>query len=218
MNRVPEPEVMADPRQALAYARADFADVNQRFVDALVSRHPTLTGGRILDLGCGPADIPLRLASALPDAHVVAIDASPAMLALAREAAGSRPECRLSLVCARVPRLPLSDRGFDAVISNSLLHHLSDGAALWRDVARLARPGGVVHVMDLFRPNSVEEARAIVEAAASDEDPLLKEDFFNSLLAAFTPEEVRDQLETAGLRHLGCAIVSERHLLVSGRC
>ncbi len=91
MNRVPEPEVMADPRQALAYARADFADVNQRFVDALVSRHPTLTGGRILDLGCGPADIPLRLASALPDVHVVAIDASPAMLALAQEAAGSRP-------------------------------------------------------------------------------------------------------------------------------
>ena len=216
MKRVLEPEVMADPRQALAYARADFADVNQHFVDSLVSRHATLARARIVDLGCGPADIPLRLAAALPDAQVVAIDASPAMLALAREAATSRRK-RPGLVCARLPCLPLADHSFDAVISNSLLHHLPDPAALWHDVARLARPGGVVHVMDLFRPSSVDEARAIVEAAAGDQDPILKDDFFNSLLAAFTPDEVRGQLAAAGLSHLDCAVVSERHVLVSGR-
>jgi len=84
-------------------------------------------------------------------------------------------------------------------------------------VARLVRPGGVVHVMDLFRPRSVNEARDIVEAAAGDEDQVLRDDFFNSLLAAFSPEEVRHQLAEGGLGHLACAVVSERHLLVSGR-
>jgi len=207
---------MADPRQALAYARADFADVNQRFVDGLVSRHPALARARVIDLGCGPADIPLRLAAALPDARVVAIDASPAMLALGREAVRGRP-LRVGLVGARLPRLPFADRGFDAVISNSLLHHLPEPATFWSEVHRLLSPGGVVHVMDLFRPGSVDEARAIVEAAAGDEDPILKDDFFNSLLAAFTPDEVRGQLTAAGLGHLECVVVSERHVLVTGR-
>ena len=124
---------------------------------------------------------------------------------------------RVSLICARLPHLPFADRGFDAAIANSLLHHLPDPAVLWHDVARLVRPGGAVHVMDLFRPGSVNEARAIVEAAAGDEDSILKDDFFNSLLAAFTPEEVQHQLAEGGLGHLACAVVSERHLLVSGR-
>src|SRR5262245_62538195 len=217
MDRVLEPEVMADPRQALAYARADFGEVNQRFVDRLVSRYPMPAYARVLDLGCGPADIPIRLAAAWPPARVVAVDASPAMLALAREAARNR-QSRVSLICARVLHVPLADRTFDAVISNSLLHHLPDPAVLWHDVARLVRPGGIVQVMDLFRPSSVDEARAIVERAAGDEDQILKDDFFNSLMAAFTPEEVRDQLAERGLGHLDCAVVSERHLLISGRC
>jgi ubiquinone/menaquinone biosynthesis C-methylase UbiE len=216
MDRVLEPEVMADPRQALAYARADFGEVNQRFVDELVSRHPMPARARVVDLGCGPADIPIRLAAAWPHALIVAVDASEAMLALGHEAMRSR-RTRLSLICARLPRLPFADRAFDALISNSLLHHLPDSAVLWRDAARLVRPGGVVHVMDLFRPRTVDEARQIVERAAGDEDQILKDDFFNSLLAAFTPEEVRDQLAAHGLGHLACAIVSERHLLISGR-
>jgi len=190
--------------------------VNQRFVDELVSRHPMPTHPRVIDLGCGPADIPIRLAAARPYASVVGVDASPAMLALGREAIRKRGP-RVSLICARLPNLPFADRTFAVVISNSLLHHLPDPAVLWREVARLVAPGGVVQVMDLFRPRSVGEARAIVERAAGDEDQVLKDDFFNSLLAAFTPEEVRDQLTADGLGHLDCAVVSERHLLISGR-
>ena len=45
---------------------------------------------------------------------------------------------------------------------------------------------------------------------------MLKEDFYNSLLAAFTPAEVEDQLAAAGLS-LEIETISDRHLLVSGR-
>ncbi len=217
MKRVPEPEIMDDPRQALAYARADFSEVNQRFADQVLARLGGRPAARVVDLGCGPADIPVRLAAAAPGLSVVGVDASLPMLRLAREAvAGRRLAGRVTLVCARVPALPLPARGFDVVVSNSLLHHLPDPATLWRAVAGLGRPGAVVHVMDLFRPASVDEARRIVERAAGDADPILKEDFFNSLLAAFTPEEVRAQLDAAGLSHLACRVVSERHLLVHG--
>jgi ubiquinone/menaquinone biosynthesis C-methylase UbiE len=192
VKRVLEPEVMDGAAQARA--------------------------GRGVDLGCGPADIPLRLVRHAPGASVLAVDASRAMLRLARFAAGAVPDGgRVRLVCARLPELPLPDGWFDVVISNSLVHHLPDPSIFWREARRVARRGAAVHIMDLFRPDSVKRARAIVEAAAADADPILKEDFFNSLLAALTPGEVRAQLDAAGLEHLACDVVSERHWLVSER-
>jgi len=217
MERVLEPELMEDPAQALAYARADFADVNQGFVDRFRATFPDLTRGRVLDLGCGPADIPIRLVRALPDLHVTAVDGSEAMLAHARRAvAEARVSGQVELLPARLPGLPLPPRSFDAVISNSLLHHLKDPRVFWHDVLRLGRPGAALLVMDLFRPDSPDRAREIVEAAAPDEDPILKRDFFNSLLAAFTVDEVRAQLADT-LPHVDCRIVSERHWLAAGR-
>lgn len=217
MERVLEPELMEDPAQALAYARANFADVNQGFLDRFRAAFPELTGGGVLDLGCGPADIPIRLARALPRVHITAVDGSEAMLALARTAvAGAGLTHRIRLLQARVPGLPLPPRSFDAVISNSLLHHLADPQSFWQELVRLGRPGAAVLVMDLFRPDSPVRAREIVEAAAADDDPILKRDFFHSLLAAWTPDEVRSQL-ASNLAHLDCRIVSERHWLVSGR-
>jgi len=218
MERVLEPELMEDPAQVLAYARADFADVNQGFVDRFRATFPELTRGRVLDLGCGPADIPIRLARALPSIRVTAVDGSEAMLAQARKAVAEAGVAdRVLLLRALVPVIPFKPQTFDAVISNSLLHHLHNPDVFWQELLRLGRPGAAILVMDLFRPDSQERAREIVEAAAADEDPVLKQDFYNSLLAAFTVDEVRAQLATMGLVHLDCRIISERHWLVSGR-
>jgi hypothetical protein len=70
--------------------------------------------------------------------------------------------------------------------------------------------------MDLMRPGSFEEAAWLVELYAKGEPPLLRNDFYNSLLAAFEPEEVKAQLKEAGLDHLAVTPVSDRHLVVSG--
>lgn len=215
--RTLEPEVMDDPAGAEAYARADFSEVNQAFVDRFLAAFPAAARGRVVDLGCGPADIPLRLARTAPGIRVVAADASAPMLARAREAlAGAGLADRVSLVHGRVPGLPLKPGSFDAVISNSILHHLPDPAPFWAELRRLARPGAAVFVMDLFRPESPERAREIVEGAAKDEHPILKQDFYNSLLAAFTLAEVKVQLAAAELKPLRARIISDRHWLVTG--
>ncbi len=218
MERIPEPEVMDDPAQAVAYARADFAEVNQAFVDRFRAAFPDFAAGRLVDLGCGPADIPIRLAQALPAAHITAVDASPPMLALARQAVAAVGLAgRIALVEGWLPGLPLPDAGFDAVISNSLVHQLPDAAPFWREAHRLARPGAAIFVVDLSRPPSDTAARAIVETYSTGEDPVLKRDFFNSLRAAFTVEEVAAQLRAAGLGHLQPQIISDRHWAVAGR-
>jgi len=212
---------MTLPVQAEAYARADFDAPNSAFVDhvehALGGRP---IAGRVLDLGCGPADICIRLARRHPAACIDALDGSPAMLEWARRALqGVEPAVaeRIRLLLEVLPsRTPLP-ASYDLITSNSLLHHLHDPAVLWQTIRSAARKGCTVVVMDLFRPRSIATAAAIVERYAANEAEILRTDFYNSLLAAFTPEEVSDQLRAAGLAQLRVTTVSDRHLLVAGR-
>ena len=70
--------------------------------------------------------------------------------------------------------------------------------------------------MDLLRPESPEAARSLVDQYASGEDPLLKRDFFNSLLAAFTEDEVASQLAQMNLSRLLIDVPDDRHWVVGG--
>ncbi len=85
----------------------------------------------------------------------------------------------------------------------------------WSEVKRLGKPGAAVFVMDLTRPASPADARQIVERVSADEDPILKEDFYNSLCAAFTVDEVREQLRAAQLP-LAVEQVTDRHMRIQG--
>ena len=215
MERVLEPELMDDELQSIAYARADFSTSNQLFVDGLIDDFPRPLRTAV-DIGCGPGDVMIRLARALPDLHITAIDASAPMIALARGAVMTEGlSDRIELVQGYVPGVALNAHSFDAVLSKDLLHHVPDPSVLWKEIARLARPGAVVYVMDLVRPSTPEEAHRIVDRVAAREDPILREDFYNSLCAAFTVDELREQVAAAGL-DLEVRQASDRHALISG--
>jgi SAM-dependent methyltransferase len=220
MERVPEPELMDDAAQALAYAEADFEEPNTRFV-ALYSEFvgPLAAGAAVLDLGCGPGDISLRIAAADPGIEVHALDGSAAMLAFGRAAleADEAMRARVRFIEGLVPGAALPRMAYEAIISNSLLHHLHDPSGLWNMIRKYAAPGAAVLVMDLMRPSSEAAARALVEEYAASEPAVLRKDFYHSLLAAFEPGEVRLQLDAAGLGHFSVARVSDRHLVVRGR-
>jgi ubiquinone/menaquinone biosynthesis C-methylase UbiE len=218
MHRTPEPELMLDPEQARAYAQADFAEPHGRFIELFRETFPQLeVEGTVLDLGCGPGDIAMRFARAFPNAQVDGIDGAPAMLAEGeRLLAGSGLETRVRLVQACLPDDAPPRERYRGVISNSLLHHLHEPAVLWDAVVRHTEPGGFVFVMDLMRPESRDAAEGLVRQYAASEPGVLQRDFLNSLLAAFTPEEVRAQLARAGLGGLAVRPVSDRHLVVSG--
>jgi ubiquinone/menaquinone biosynthesis C-methylase UbiE len=216
MDRILEPEIMDGEAEAEAYARADFSDSNQAYVLDVIASFPDRLGA-VVDLGCGPGDIAIRLSRAAATTRITGIDGSPAMLAIARAALRSAGlERRVSFLEARLPGAPLSEGSFDLVLSKDMLHHLSDPQVLWREIRRLGRPGAGVCVMDLSRPATLAEAHAIVERVSGGEHPLLKTDFYNSLCAAFTADELRAQLAAAGLP-LIVSQLTERHLCVKGR-
>lgn len=220
MKRRLEPELMEEVDQAMAYAEADFSEPNALFLRLLGELEPgQLDGARALDLGCGPADIVMRFLTAYPHAECDALDGSAAMLRHAREALGRLPgltkRCRLIQDLLPSDRLPAAH--YDLILSNSLLHHLHEPDVLWQTVTHCAKPGAIVLIMDLMRPPSAGWAEALVSTYADDAPEVLRNDFRNSLFAAFEPNEVSAQLVQAGIDGLEIAVVSDRHLAIWGR-
>jgi SAM-dependent methyltransferase len=219
MQRITEPELMADPLQAAAYAAADFEEAHSRIVETFNVCFPGVElDGHILDLGCGPGDIGFRFAARFPASRVIGVDGAPAMIELARQCqvregiTGDRMRfIEGVLPGAAIPRIP-----YAAIISNSLLHHLHDPRVLWEAIARYAGADTLIYVVDLFRPQSTAEARRLVDEYAAGEPEVLRRDFYNSLLAAFEPREVEAQLTAAGLAALTVELISDRHLVVYG--
>ena len=217
LARVPEPELMDDPEQARAYSEADFSEAHDAFVaHGLACFGPI--AGEVLDLGCGAADPTVRFARGNPDARIVGVDAGPNMLALARmRVRRAGLDDRIRFECRTLPDDHLRGRRFDAIVSNSLLHHLASPLVLWETVAACARSNAPLLVMDLLRPTDIATVEALVQRYAGDAPAVLRADFRNSLRAAYRPDEVRAQLHAAGLDGLDVEQVSDRHLLVSGR-
>lgn len=217
IQRQAEPEWMDDPAEAKAYAEADFAAVNDAFVAKLLEVAGPLDEARAVDLGTGPADIPIRLLRARPRWRVAAVDAAAAMLAIARRAidaaglAGS-----ITPVQADAKGTPLAAGAFDVIFSNSILHHITDTASFWAEVKRLGHRGTAVFLRDLARPASVAAAREIVNLHAGGESPLLQEEYYRSLLSAYTVDEVRLQLASAGLGELNVQMITDRHMDIWG--
>ena len=216
MDRQPEPEFMDIDAEAEAYAVADFAEVNNAFVERLFEVVGPCDEALAVDLGTGPGDIPLRLLRARPGWRVVAEDAAFAMLHFGRHASvGEKRAPRWVQADAKV--LPFPAGCFDVVFSNSILHHITDVDPFWVEVKRVAKPNARVFLRDLARPRHEDAAWVIVETYSGDESALLKEEFFRSLLAAYTPDEVRAQLARADLGSLEVAMVTDRHLDIFGR-
>ena len=210
---------MDEPEQARAYAEADFAEPHDRCIqccrDVLGDE---AIKGRVLDLGCGPADITIRFARAYPDAVFDGVDGAEAMLAHGRRMvrdAGLDGRIYLHRVHLPAPVLPGSP--YDAVVSNSLLHHLDDPMVIWETIKAHVKPGAPVYVMDLMRPVSREKAQWMIDEYAAGEPEVLRKDFFNSLLAAYEIDEVKEQLGAAGLGHLKVEAIGDRHLIVYGK-
>ncbi len=209
---------MLDKDQVRAYAGADFEVPHNRVIELFQSSFPDWHGsGQVVDLGCGPGDISCRFAFAYPECQVDAIDGSEAMLVAGRERINDEGLAeRVRLYKARLPKDELPQAQYDAIISNSLLHHLHDPMALWSAVTLYASPQAPVFVIDLLRPADISKARELCKHYAAGEPAVLRRDFFNSLCAAFTPDEVKAQLYKAGLGYLEVEVISDRHMVIWG--
>ena len=205
-----EPEVMDTLDEAHAYAAMDHSGPNAAFVERLIELG---AHGRMLDIGTGPGQIPLQVCDRIDDARITAIDLAVAMLDIARSLRDASPHRqRIALERADAKGLEFDDARFDAVFSNTILHHIPDPTPFLREAHRVLRPGGALLIRDLFRPDSQAALDALVDRYAGDDSKAQQALFRDSLHAALTPGELRSVADAAGLSHAEIVIDSDRHL------
>ena len=210
MPRVLEPEVMDTPEEADGYDAMDHSEPNTAFVERLLALG---AHGRMLDIGTGPGHLPLLVCDRIPDATVVGVDLAQNMLRHAeRHRAASPHRDRVSYRLADAKGLDFPDAHFDVVYSNTILHHIPDPRPFLAEANRVRRPGGVLLVRDLFRPETPERAGELVALHAASANPYQQELFRASLHAALTPEELRAMVAEIGIAGAGVVVDTDRHM------
>ncbi len=225
MKRAPEPELMQIPSQVRAYADADFSRSDSMVVKSLETY--LIKSGRtlnqndlILDMACGPGNIAERIAKNWPFVNVVGIDGSMEMLNEAEKKLSESLRKNLSYELIDINSIALGDIHVsfkaDVLVSNSALHHFHDPYCFWGASKKLGKAKCIHIHRDLIRPASVEKAFELKEKHLSNSPEILKDDFYASLKASFTVEEVSQQLVDAGLSQLEVFQVDELYFEIIG--
>ncbi|MDR3534115.1 MAG: metalloregulator ArsR/SmtB family transcription factor [Rhodopila sp.] len=119
----------------------------QAVEDALLTLIPPGPHGRLLDIGTGTGRVLELLAPRVRQA--LGVDASKAMLALARARLSGPGFAHCAVRLADMYRLPLADQSFDTVVLQMVLHHAEDPAGVVMEAARVLHPGGRLLLIDL---------------------------------------------------------------------
>ena len=210
LPRIPEPEQMDSAEEVQSYSSAaaeqHLADIDNTFVEHLLRllpweslplEHPAWA----LDIGSGPAQIPVMILRRAPGIRIVALDRFPNMLACARQNAEQAGVSeRLTLIRADGHVLPFPDHAFSIVTCNSVLHHAADPVQLLREIFRVATPGGAVLVRDLRRPARPLLAYHLWRHGRHYSGPMRR--LFNaSVGAAYTIDELAAMLSEVAAGH-----------------
>ena len=210
LQRVLEPEVMDTQEEAIAYDDMDHGEVNRRFVEDMLAEVDV--AGEVLDLGTGTARIPLLLCDRRADVRVVAVDLSAAMLDVARVNVELSPHVdRIMLDRVDAKTLPYEDGRFDAVMSNSIVHHIPDPLMTLREAVRVCASGGLLFFRDLQRPADESTWAQLVETYTDGESQRARQLFGDSLRAALTCNEVRELVQGLGFEPETVQESSDRH-------
>ena len=144
---------------------------------------------------------------------ILAVDLAQSMLDLAkRKVSLAGLDNRVTLAKMDVKALDLPDHRFDAVFSNTILHHLPEPAAMLAEAARVLKPGGLLLIRDLYRPDSLEQLNALVDQHAGDCNAEQRKLFADSLHAALTPNELHELVDANGLKDCEIVIDTDRHM------
>ena len=213
MKRVPEPDLMEQKEQAYAYANADFSDSNGLFLEKLFEFCSITDETKILDVGCGDGEIPIEIYKKTKS-KITVLDGSSAMLDEFSKKMSANNIDDIKIIQRRYEDTHLSEKSFDILISNSVLHHVKSPKKFWEKSFNLVKQQGQIVLMDLFRPSNEHELLTILDKYGGN-NPVLLNDFEKSLRAAYTPYEVEGQLSSFPSVSSSVKAISDRHFFVT---
>ncbi len=206
------PEMMDRPTNDIATLRDDLRNlrtINKYFGGLAAVRNSILPFFKkissndtieILDLATGSADQPValvQLARRLQrSVRITALDANPSMLAVAKERVAGYPEIVVEQGDILSPRY--AEQSFDVVLCSLAIHHFSreDAITILRQMSRLSRTGFIVNDLDR---SWLGAWTAWLYTHLTTRNPMTLYDSYQSVLRAFTPDELALLAREAGV-------------------
>jgi SAM-dependent methyltransferase len=178
-------------------------------------------GETVLDLGSGAGfDAFLAAVEVGRTGHVIGVDMTPEMIERARRNAAAAGHDNVEFRSGRIEGLPVADASVDVVISNCVINLVPDKAAVYREVARVLRPGGRIIVSDVvldapLPPSIAESVAALtgcvagaslrgeylkaIGAAGLVEIEVVNDKSFGEMALTIVPEEFRTEVKALGI-------------------
>ena len=116
---------------------------NDRYLELALSGIPQGFDGRMLEVPVGTGVLSMPVYERLPDADITCLDYSPDMMERARRQAEKRSLENVSFMQGDAGKLPFPDGSFDLVLSLNGFHAFPDKEAVYREVFRVLKPGGI---------------------------------------------------------------------------
>ncbi len=160
----------------------------QAVEQALLSLIPPGPAGRLLDIGTGTGRVLELLAPRVRQA--LGVDASKAMLALARARLSGSEFAHCAVRLADMYRLPLADQCFDTVVLQMVLHHAEDPAGAVQEASRVLVPGGLLLVVDLAEHDRADLTGKLAHRWAGFSDPAINQMFAAAGITTHAPVAV----------------------------
>lgn len=197
--RVTEPDlVMDDPDNVAAYVEAgrEHAVMAPVYLFHCANICEIIRpGDTVVDLACGPANQLAMVARLNPATRFIGVDLSAPMLERARELITRQGLTNVEFLHGDITDLSsFGDKSVDAVMSTMALHHLPTLDMLCRtyaEVARILKDGGGVYMVDFGHLKSARSIDYFAYQYADKQPQLFTEDYYNSLRAAFYPDDFR---------------------------
>lgn len=187
--------------EAFGYSADELSSIPAEANMGLSCGNPTASahlrpGEVVVDLGCGGGlDIFLASPKVGPEGRAIGIDMTPEMIERARRNAGQGGYTNVEFHLAKIDKLPLADNSVDCVISNCVINLAPDKQAVFREIARVLKPGGRLAVSDIalkkqLPPEVSSDLLAYVGCVAG---AILIDDYKRGLLeAGFAHAEIVD--------------------------
>jgi arsenite methyltransferase len=183
--------------EAFGYSAEELTSIPAEANMGLSCGNPTATahikpGEVVVDLGSG-GGLDVFLASKMvgPEGRAIGIDMTPAMIERARANAKAGGYCNVEFFQSTIDRIPLPEASVDCVISNCVLNLAPDKPAVFREIARVLKPGGRLAVSDIALKRELPEAIAHSIAA-----------YVSCIAGAILIDDYRAGLLAAGFEHV----------------
>jgi SAM-dependent methyltransferase len=183
--------------EAFGYTAEELTSIPAEANMGLSCGNPTATahlrpGEVVVDLGSGGGlDVFLASKQVGPKGRAIGIDMTPAMVERARANAKAGGYTNVEFYLANIDRIPLPDASVDCVISNCVLNLAPDKPAVFREIARILKPGGRLAVSDIALKGDLPEAIATSLAA-----------YVGCIAGAIRINDYQEELLKAGFAHV----------------